>query len=78
MQRLEEYNGWIKCYTLNTVILKLSCKQIASGPNFRDTLGHFTLAQLGARLGFRAEPELSHKCEHPAARIRNVKPTLKI
>ena len=43
------------------------------------TMGYFTLvAQLGARLGFRAEPELSYKCEHPAARIRNSKPALKI
>ncbi len=42
------------------------------------TMGHFTLAQLGARLGFWAEPEVSHECEHPAARIRKSKPTLKI
>ena len=28
------------------------------------------------RLGFQAEP--SHQCEHPTARIRNSKPTLKI
>ncbi len=42
------------------------------------TMGRFTLARLGARLRFQAEPELSHKCEHPAAQIRNSKPALKI
>ena len=41
-------------------------------------MGYFTLARLGARLGFQSEPEPSHQCEHPAARIRNSKPALEI
>ena len=36
-----------------------------------NTLGYFTLVRLGARLGFQAKPEPSHKCEHPTARIKN-------
>ncbi len=31
-----------------------------------------------ARLGFQAEPEPSHQCIHPAARMGNSKPALKI
>ena len=36
------------------------------------------MARLGAWLGFQAEPELSHQCEHPEPRIRNFEPALKI
>ena len=58
--------------------LKLFDWVLQSSLSHVEILGHFTLAQLGARFGFQAEPELSHECEHPAARIRNFKPTLKI
>ena len=39
---------------------------------------YITLVGLEARLGFQAEPKLSHQCELAAAQIRNSKPALKI